>query len=96
MKIMVFEKKCKHCEQWSWGKKLVCESCSKPLDKVRLRDYLKRSHRPDPFVLNLFEVHAGDGHNMIISKNIARVVSYLFLGVAAFITLLIVIATGIY
>ena len=93
---MLFEKKCRECSTWSQGHKLVCNDCHKPLRKMRLRDRLVRMHRNDPFELNWFEISPTDAPVLIFSKNIARTVSYALLGVAAFMTLLIVIATGIY
>ena len=93
---MLFEKKCKECGCWSQGHKLVCNACHKPLRKMRLRDRLVRMHRNDPFELNWFQVHPGDSPLLTYSKHFARTVSYALLGFAAFLTLLIVIATGIY
>lgn len=93
---MLFEKKCKECGTWCKGHKLVCEECHKPLRKMRLRDRLVRMHRNDPFELNWFEISPNDTPVLVFSKHIARTISYALLGIAAFFTLLIVIATGIY
>ena len=93
---MFFEKKCKECGCWCQGHKLVCENCHKPLRKMRLRDRLKRMHRNDPFELNWFETSPTDAPILVFSKHVAKVVSYALLGVAALITLLIILATGIY
>jgi len=53
-------------------------------------------HRNDPFELNWFEINPTDTPVLVFSKHIAKIISYALLGVAALITLLIVIATGIY
>ena len=63
---------------------------------MRLRDRLKRMHRNDPFELNWFETSPTDAPILVFSKHVAKVVSYALLGVAALITLLIILATGIY
>ncbi|MDG1848958.1 MAG: hypothetical protein P8I82_00500 [Flavobacteriales bacterium] len=63
---------------------------------MRLRDRLKRMHRNDPFELNWFKISPTDTPVLVFSKHIARVISYVLLGTAALITLLIVIASGIY
>lgn len=94
--MMVFEKKCKSCGNWNEGHKLVCEDCHKPLRKMRLRDRLVRMHRDDPFELNWFKTEVSDTPVILLSKYIARVVSYTLLGIATFFIILIIIAAGIY